>query len=469
MSHPSLRYRDSGVEWLGEVPEHWEVKRLGHIASYKTSSVDKKTVDGELPVSLCNYTDVYYQDRIRATDGDFMKATASEREVEGFRLRRGDVVITKDSEDWRDIAVPALIEESAEDFVCGYHLGIIRPSGLANPAYLFRLMQSVAVNRQLQVSASGVTRYGLPKAAVCEAQVPLPPIDEQHAIAAFLDRETGRVDALVEKNRRLIERLEEYRTALITRTVTRGLPPEAAQAAGLNPSPCFQESGVEWLGEVPEHWEVKRLGHIASYKTSSVDKKTVDGELPVRLCNYTDVYYQDRIRATDGDFMKATASEREVEGFRLRRGDVVITKDSEDWRDIAVPALIEESAEDFVCGYHLGIIRPSGLANPAYLFRLMQSVAVNRQLQVSASGVTRYGLPKAAVCEARVPIPPPAEQRAIVAFLDQLVEMMDLLYLRVESAIERLLEYRTALITAAVTGKMDVRDPAATWAGGNGA
>ena len=89
--------------------------------------------------------------------------------------------------------------------------------------------------------------------------LPLPPLDEQRAIAAHLDRETERIDALVAKKRLLIERLEEYRTALITRTVTRGLPPEAARAAGLDPSPRLKPSGVEWLGEVPEHWEVKAI------------------------------------------------------------------------------------------------------------------------------------------------------------------------------------------------------------------
>ena len=148
--------------------------------------------------------------------------------------------------------------------------------------------------------------------------VPLPPLDEQRAIAAFLDRETERIDALVAKKRLLIERLEEYRTALITRTVTRGLPPEAARAAGLDPSPRLKPSGVEWLGDVPEHWEVMLgfLDHVAAYGTSSVDKKTEDGELPVRLCNYTDVYYLDRIRAGVGDFMKATASPREIARFR---------------------------------------------------------------------------------------------------------------------------------------------------------
>ena len=388
-----------------------------------------------------------------------MEATASPSEVVRFGLRVGDVLITKDSEDWEDIAVPALVDETAEDFVCGYHLGIIRAGAVMDAVFLYRAMQSGAVNRQLQTAASGVTRYGLPNAAVGDALLPLPPLDEQRAIAAFLDRETERIDALVAKKRLLIERLEEYRSALITRTVTRGLPPEAARAAGLDPSPRLKPSGVEWLGEVPEHWEVRRLEHVASYRTSSVDKKTEDGELPVRLCNYTDVYYRDRIRASDGDFMEATASLREVARFKLRAGDVLITKDSEDWQDIAVPALVDETADDFVCGYHLGIIRPGPRSDPAFVFRAMQSVAVNRQLQTAASGdLTRYGLPHAAVGEVLLPLPPLPEQRAIADFIDKETARVAKLVNRAEQAMERLQEYRTALITAAVTGKVDVRE-----------
>ncbi len=455
---PYPRYRKSGVEWLGEVPEHWEVKRLEHVACYRTSSVDKKTAEDEAVVRLCNYTDVYYGSRIRVSEGDFMLASASASEVHRFRLLVGDILITKDSEDWRDIAVPAIIDETADDFVCGYHLGIIRPGPEMQPSFLYRALQSVAVNRQLSVSASGVTRYGLPNAAVGDVLLPLPPLAEQRAIGAYLERETERIDALVVKMRLLIERLGEYRSVLITRTVTRGLPAEAARAAGLDPSPPLKPSGVEWLGEVPEHWEVKRLEHVACYRTSSVDKKTAEDEAVVRLCNYTDVYYGSRIRVSEGDFMLASASASEVHRFRLLVGDILITKDSEDWRDIAVPAIIDETADDFVCGYHLGIIRPGPEMQPSFLYRALQSVAVNRQLSVSASGVTRYGLPNAAVGDVLLPLPPLAEQRAIGAYLERETERIDALVVKMRLLIERLGEYRSALITAAVTGKIDVRE-----------
>src|SRR5439155_17619034 len=177
-----------------------------------------------------------------------------------FHLDVGDVVITKDSEEWSDIAVPALVAETADDLVCGYHLGITRPreKELCGE-YLLRAFQACAVNQQFQVAATGVTRYGLPKSAIGDAWVPFPPREEQRAIADFLDLETARLDSLVGKKRKLIEKLKEKRTALISRTVARGLPAEAAAKAGLNPHPKLKPSGIEWLGDIPEHWEVKQL------------------------------------------------------------------------------------------------------------------------------------------------------------------------------------------------------------------
>ena len=306
---PYPNYMTSGIEWLGDLPEHWEVKRLEHIASYRTSNVDKKTEDNELPVRLCNYTDVYYRERIRASESDFMEASASPPEIARFKLDVGDVVITKDSEDWTDIAVPALIEETAEDFVCGYHLGIIRPTPLIDPNFVFRAMQSEGVNQQLQVSASGVTRYGLPKPAVSEVLIPLPTLQEQRAIAAFLDRETARVDSLIAKKHLLIDRLAEYRTALITRTVTKGLPPNVAEAEGFDPSPRLKPSGVEWLGEVPEHWVLAQLGRLGSFFKGGGGTKEDEVEEGLPCIRYGDLYTQHQflIRHSRSDIAESQA------------------------------------------------------------------------------------------------------------------------------------------------------------------
>ena len=455
------KYKPSGVEWLGDVPEHWKVRQLKRAAKCFVSNVDKVVTANETAVRMCNYTDVYYHDQIRPDMG-LMETTATLQEIHRFGLQVGDVLITKDSEDWRDIGVPALIVESAPDLVCGYHLAIVRPveTELVG-AFLLRALQASVVNQQFQVAATGVTRFGLPKSSIGEAILPLPPRDEQRAIADFLDREITKIDTLVAKKYALIDRLKEKRAALISRTVTRGLPPDAARSVGLEPRPNLKPTDIDWLGDVPEHWKVRQLKRAAKCFVSNVDKVVTANETAVRMCNYTDVYYHDQIRPDMG-LMETTATLQEIHRFGLQVGDVLITKDSEDWRDIGVPALIVESAPDLVCGYHLAIVRPveTELVG-AFLLRALQASVVNQQFQVAATGVTRFGLPKSSIGEAILPLPPRDEQRAIADFLDRETTKIDGLITKIESAIERLLEYRSAAITAVITGRFDVREETA--------
>ncbi len=167
---------------------------LRSVATVLVSNVDKKSVDGDRPVRLCNYTDVYYNRKLDQTR-EYMQATASWDQVRSFRLREGDTVITKDSETATDIGVPALIAASASDFVCGYHLAIVRPGPRIDSRYLNWQMNSPSIRDQLTAWATGVTRHGLTYAAINSVDLSLPPMDEQRRIANFLDDQVARLDA----------------------------------------------------------------------------------------------------------------------------------------------------------------------------------------------------------------------------------------------------------------------------------
>ena len=223
------------------------------------------------------------------------------------------------------------------------------------------------------------------------------------------------------------------------------------------PYPAYKNSGVEWLGEIPAHWEVRRLKTIASVQLSNVDKKSLEGQETVRLCNYVDVYYNERITA-DLDFMAATATPEQVRRFSLRAGDVLITKDSESWTDIAVPAVVTEDLPGVLCGYHLGHVRPDPECNGPFLSRAFAAIGPRDQFRVAANGITRFGLGGDAIRTGVFALPPQREQRAIAAFLDRETARIEVLVTKVREAIERLKELRAALISAAVTGKIDVRE-----------
>ena len=454
MIEPNLKpypnYKPSGVEWLGYVPAHWEVRRLRTVIDMRVSNVDKHVKENEEPVRLCNYVDVYKNDYINE-QMNFMQATATDEEIERFRLKKDDVLITKDSETWDDIGVPALVIEPANDLISGYHLALLRPRAdeLAG-GYLLCALQSKGLAYQFHIEAKGVTRYGLSHDDIKSVWLPLPPLREQVAIVRYLDHTDERIRRYVSGKQKLIRLLEEEKQAVIHRAVT----------CGLDLNVRLKPSGVERLGDVPEHWEVRRLRTVAKMRVSNVDKHTKENEFPVRLCNYVDVYKNDRI-TQEMSFMRATASRDEIERFRLKQDDVLITKDSEAWDDIGVPALVTESADDLISGYHLALLRPLKQMLGAYLAWTLQSKAIAYQFHIEAKGVTRYGLTHAGIQSVNLPLPPLPEQADIVRYLDKATADIDTAISRTRRQIELLQEYRTRLIADVVTGKIDVREAVA--------
>ena len=440
--YPETDLKPTGIEWIEEIPQHWTTLPLKFVATYRTSTVDKKAQHDEINVRLCNYTDVYYRDRIKA-EGEYMEATASSNEYSKFKLLVGDTVITKDSEDWRDIAVPALVEETANDFVCGYHLGIIRPSPSVNPAFMFYTIKSTATNQQMQVASSGVTRYGLPNPAVKNAAIAIPPVSEQRAIAAFLDRETSRIDQLVDKHELQIERLAEYRNAAITQAVTKGLPPNAARDARLNPEPCLKPSGVEWIGDVPEHWDLKRLKQSATRTNIKAETEELGDIAYIGLEN---------VRPWVGS-LEIIDDPIEPEGTAnvFQPGDVLFSK----LRPYLAKGLLPSNPG--VCSTEFLVITPTDYEG-RYLLYLILTGGFIQAVNASTFGAKMPRTDWEFIGNQNLPVPPAAEQQAIVEYLDQKTARIDTLSECAGTAIERLNEYRTALITAAVTGKIDVQE-----------
>ena len=428
---PYPTYKPSGVEWLGEIPEHWCVKRLKYCASLINQKVDGS--ESELPYTGLEHIESWTGKRI-VSDSELTS------DGQSSHYQRGDVLFGK----LRPYLAKVL--RANEEGICTGELLVLRPN-LVLRDYLFNY---ILARDFISIVDSSTYGSKMPRANwefIGNLPTIIPPKVEQHVIAEFLDRETERIDGLIEKKEQQIELLREKRSALISHAVTKGL----------NPTAKMKPSGVEWLGEVPEHWEVHRLKHVATTNFSSVNKHTLEGELPVRLCNYVDVYYNDSI-TSDIDFMNATATKEEIRRFTIEKGDVLITKDSEEWADIAVPAYVKEHFDNVLCGYHLAHIRPhSACMDGGYLFRAFAARGINDQFRVEATGVTRYGLGKYALENAIFLVPPLTEQQAIASFLDRETERIDGLIEKVQESIEKLREYRFAIISAAVTGKIDVR------------
>lgn len=445
---PYPAYKNSGVSSLGKVPEHWDVRRLGQIGRlFKGSggSKDDETQDG---VPCIRYGDLY------TTHDYFIESSRSfvsdSKAQDYMPIRFGDVLFAASGETIDEIAKSA-VNLLRTEVCCGSDIILFRNECQVEAGFLGYLMDCRASVVQKAMMGRGITIIHIYKSQLKRLVVCLPPLLEQAAIVRFLNHIDQHIDHYIHTKQELIKLLEEKKKSIIHRTVQRGLDPDVH----LSPS------GVSGLEDVPRHWSVRRLRTVCEMRISNVDKYKRDNELPVRLCNYVDVYKNERIKRGLA-FMPATATKDEIERFRLRSGDVLITKDSETWNDIGVPALVEESENDLVSGYHLALLRPLGehLHGP-YLFRVLQTTAVSHQLHVAASGVTRYGLSNNSIKSVWLPVPPLSEQIEIAFFLEKKIAGIDVVVKATQRYISLLQDYRTRLISDVVTGKLDVREAAA--------
>lgn len=451
MKLPSYpKYKLTGVKWLEEVPENWEVYKLRNVCKIKTSNVDKLWKNDEQIVRLCNYVDVYKNDRIFSRM-DFMSATATSEEIERFRLQVDDVLITKDSETWNDIAVPALVEETADDIVSGYHLALLRPfAKLVNGGYLFRVLQSMPVSQQFHVTANGVTRYGLSQSAIKSVQLPLPSLVEQAIIKNFLDHVAAKIDKLVAKKQILIERIREKRIALISHAITHGLPADATQLSDLSLASKRKPSGIQWLGDIPEHWDVLRLKYVASINDEALTETTD----PSFEMSYVDIGSVDPIRGIVSSeemiFEDAPSRARRI----VRDGDTIISTVRTYLRAIA-PVRNPEK-KNMIVSTGFAVVRPREIS-PRFLAYLLSDPRFVSEIMARSVGVSYPAVNAADIGNISIAVPGRIEQESIAEFLDRETARLDTIVSEVEIAIRRLGEYRNALVTAAVTGKIDVR------------
>ena len=441
MSFPRYpSYKESGVEWLGDVPEHWTVQRLKRACQVFPSNVDKKTHEGETSVLLCNYTDVYYSETI-TVGMDFMAATASADQIDKFTLQAGDTIITKDSETADDIAVAAYVPADLPGVVCGYHLSMVRPTCDANGAFVKRLFDSVYAKSCFAVRAKGLTRVGLGQGELDNVELPFPPLSEQAHIATFLDRETAKSDALVAEQRRLIDLLKEKRQAVISHAVTKGLNPDAP----------MKPSGIEWLGDVPAHWEVWKLAHafavIGSGTTPKTDNREYydDGDTPwINTGDLTDGELEDCARRIT---VRALADHASLKIYPA--GSLLIAMYGATIGKLAIlrfPAAVNQACCVF-----------TGVSQIVSKFLFYWFVGSRQQILSLATGGGQPNVNQDILRALRVARPAAAEQAAIIDFLDDETATLDALTAEAERAIDLLQERRTALISAAVTGQIDVR------------
>lgn len=428
-------YRVSGLPWVPQVPEGWQVLRNGRLFGHRV-----ETGFPDLPI-----LEVSLRTGVRVRDMDNLKRKQVMSQKEKYkRAVKGDIAYNM-MRMWQGAVGPA-----PEDGLVSPAYVVIKPYAEANSTYFSYLFRTAAYMQEVNKFSRGIVadRNRLYWESFKQMPSLVPPRPEQNQIVAYLRAQDAHIARFIKTKRDLIALLTEQKLHIIDHAVTRGLD----ALAKLKPS------GIERLGEVPAHWEVALIKHVADVRFSGVDKHSHDDETPVRLCNYTDVYKNDRI-TDDMDLMRATATAAEIARLTLKAGDVILTKDSETPDDIGVPAWVPESLPGVVCAYHLGLLRPEpGRVLGEFLFRTIGSARIAQQFHVLATGVTRFALGKHDVKNAVIPLPPTvAEQQAICRWITDKCHPLDEAIARAEDEIKLIREYRDRLIADAVTGQVDLR------------
>ena len=421
----------AGIAWLGEVPKHWEVKRL----KFCVQLTDQKMkADREKPLPYVGLENIQsWTGKLLPIDPDVVPTSAANRFGKGMTLF-GKLR-------------PYLAKACNPDFegLCSTELLVFKSASFDRRLLLYLLLTDGFI-KTVDSSTYGAK---MPRANwdfIGNCVVPVPPLEEQKRIIAYLDRETAKIDALVEKQEQLITLLREKRQAIISHTVTRGL----------NPNVKMKDSGIAWLGEVPEHWKVTKLGYIAkkigSGKTPRGGSKVYlkEGILFLRSQNVHDTGLM--LGKKEAVYISAEI-DSEMSATRVKPGDILLNiTGASIGRTCIVPADFPRANVN----QHVCIIRvPENLQY--YLSYFLKSVFVKSQIDAFQTGASREGLNFEQISKIVLCIPPKQEQQKIAAFLDTETTKIDALVEKCETAIALLKERRTALIAAAVTGKIDVR------------
>ncbi len=425
---PYPAYKDSGVEWLGEIPEYWEITRLKYAAPSSTTKLTEKPDD--LPfLGLEN---------IESQTGRLLLDTPIENVDSTVGVfHRGNVLFGK--------LRPYLAKAVCVDFsgVCTTELLVLQPSTIVNGKFLFYRLLSEDFIKLVNSLAYGTKMPRVSSEQIGNFPISLPPLAEQRAIATFLDRETASINALIAKKERLIELLQEKRAALISHAVTKGLDPTVR----------MKDSGVEWLGEIPEHWEVLQLRRIVN---TFVDYR---GFTPVKTSDGIPLITARNIKSGVLDFTSSQEfiseedyASRMIRGFP-ENGDLLITTEA----PLGETAQIVDERVTLAQRIILLKVDKMQIRNEYLKFYFM-SESGKGELWSRATGSTAIGIKASHLREVFVIIPSLSEQQAIVSYLDCETAKIDALVSRIREGIEKLREYSTALISAAVTGKIDVRD-----------
>jgi type I restriction enzyme, S subunit len=451
-------YKDSGVEWLGEIPAHWATSKIRYMFSFdKGLTITKENLLDE-GVPCVNYGEVHSKygfevdpsiNPLKCVEEQYLKSSKNSL------LLKGDLVFADTSE---DIDGSGNFTQLVSDQIvfAGYHTIIVRPNDRQNYRFYAYLFDSKELRTQIRHAVKGVKVFSVTQAILRAVNIWLPSLDERIKIANFLDHETAKIDTLIEKQQQLIQLLKEKRQAVISHAVTKGL----------NPNAPMKDSGVEWLGEVPEHWGVLTVRNLIRAGKLEIQDGNHGEQHPVAAEYEEDgipFLMANNVQAGKIDFKNCKfLSLKRANDLRIgfaKANDILLTHKG----TVGEVGLIPESIDTPYCmltpqvTYYRWKICNNYFNK--YFYIQMQSTFFQVQLDViGGKQSTRAYVGLVAQGDLWLLVPPKKEQVEIYSYVESKVNKIENLISKAEQGIDFIKERRTALISAAVTGKIDVRN-----------
>ncbi|MEG9531850.1 restriction endonuclease subunit S [Mannheimia indoligenes] len=447
------KYKPSGVEWLGEVPEHWEVKPLKFLTT--------KIVDGshftptyiDTGVPFLRVTDIQNND-INMENIKYIPQEEHLELVKRCNPEKGDLLLSKNG----TIGVTKVIDWNWE-FSIFVSLCLIKFNTKINSTFAHYVFESHSLQEQIfgLTKKNTVTNLHLDK--IREFWFIVPTLNEQLGIINFLDKKTEKIDRLISRQQALLEKLSEKRTALITETVCGRvrLPTALNDNETLSSNVPLRNSGIEWLGEVPKEWDIERTKFNFEFsKGLTITKENlIDEGIP--CVNYGEIHskFGFEVNPEIHDLKYVSEDYLKYPSALLKKGDFIFADTSEDVKGSGNFTYLNSNIPTFA-GYHTIIARLRKNHNPRFLAYVFASDAFRNQIRTQIKGVKVFSITQAILKNTFIWLPKIDEQTAIVNYLDTETAKIDHLQNKIERVIERLKEYRSALITQVVTGKVKV-------------
>ncbi|MFD0863055.1 restriction endonuclease subunit S [Sungkyunkwania multivorans] len=444
-------YKESGVEWLGKIPKEWEVKKLKFVGNIYAGINGKKGDDfskeykkGLKP--FIPFTNICNNSKIDEIQYQFVKIDEKENQN---RVKANDILFLMSSETLDDIAKCSIyLGMNEELYLNSFCKGFRISNPDINPKYINYLFSSKIYRNYFALVGRGFTRINLKQEFINDALITIPTLSEQTAIANFLDDKTAKIDRAITQKERMIELLKERKQIIIQNAVTKGLDPNAK----------MKHSGVEWIGEIPEHWEVKKFRYVFNLgKGLTITKENLQDE-GIACVNYGEIHSKygfevnpeiHELKCVDIEYLKSSPN------ALLKQGDFVFADTSEDIEGSGNFTYLNSKQKTFA-GYHTVIARPKRIVNSRFLAYSFDSLSFRNQIRNKVKGVKVYSITQSILSEPVVWLPTIKEQEEIVAFLDNKCIMYDQSINLNVRQINKLKEYKATLIDSAVTGKIKV-------------